>query len=88
MNIKVFGARVLITPQVSEEKTSSGLLLPEESKTKSQVGEVVSVGNGLTQELKVGDKVIYAEYGLLEVNTGSEKVFVLEEEDIIGKIDL
>lgn len=86
MNIKVFGARILITPQSGNEKTKSGLIIPEESKTKSQVGEVVCIGNEIKNDIKVGDKVIYGEYGLLEVNTGDDKLFVLEEEDIIGKI--
>jgi co-chaperonin GroES (HSP10) len=87
MNIEqVFGARVLIEKARQNNKTASGLDLDDESNNKTLIAKIVAVGNGVENNIQVGDMIFYAEYDLMEIDLGSEKVYVLDEEDVIGKI--
>ncbi len=90
--IKPLGDRVVVKQEPSEEKTQSGILLPDTAKEKPQVGTVIAVGTGrvldngqrLPLEVKVGDKVIYAKYGGTEVKIDSEELIILQERDILA----
>ena len=71
MNLKPLGDRVVVKPSDKEEKTKSGILLPDTAKEKPQEGMVEAVGNGRLNEntgkrepvdLSVGDRVIYSKY--------------------------
>jgi len=70
MNLKPLGDRVVVKPSDKEERTKSGILLPDTAKEKPQEGTVEAVGTGrildngtkLQMELKVGDKILYAKY--------------------------
>ncbi len=85
--------RVLVKPTEKEEKTKSGIYLPDTAKEKPQEGEVLAVGPGkLTEDgkripldLKVGDKVIYAKYGGTEIKVDDEDLIILREADILAK---
>ncbi len=90
MNIKPLGDRVVIKPLAQEEKTKSGIVLPDTAKEKPQQGEVLAVGSGRTLEngqkvaleVKVGDKVIYSKYAGTEIKIDGEEVLILNERDI------
>ncbi len=85
--------RVLVKPMEKEEKTKSGIYLPDTVKEKPQEGEVLAVGPGkMTDEgkrvppdLKVGDRVIYAKYGGTEIKVDDEDLIILRESDILAK---
>lgn len=94
MNIKPLGERVVIKALESEEKTKSGIVLPDTAKEKPQKGTVVAVGPGkvldngqkLPLEVKVGDKVLFAKYAGTEVKVDEEEYMVLKETDILAII--
>ena len=91
-NLKPLGDRVVVKQEPSEEKTQSGILLPDSAKEKPQVGTVIAVGSGrvldngqrLALEVKIGDKVIYAKYGGTEVKIDNEEFIILQERDILA----
>ena len=85
--------RVLVKPIEKEEKTKSGIYLPDTAKEKPQEGEVLAVGPGklsddgkrVPLDLKVGDRVIYAKYGGTEIKVDDEDLIILRESDILAK---
>jgi chaperonin GroES len=85
--------RVLVKPIEKEEKTKSGIYLPDTAKEKPQEGEILAVGPGkvsddgtrLPMDLKVGDRVIYAKYGGTEIKVDGEDLMILRESDILAK---
>ena len=94
MNIKPLGERIVIKVLESEEKTKSGIVLPDTAKEKPQMGEVLAVGSGKTLEngekipleVKVGDKVLFAKYAGTEVKLDGEEYMVLKESDVLAII--
>ena len=85
--------RVVVKPMEREEKTKSGIYLPDTAKEKPQEGEVLAVGPGRVSEdgkriapdVKVGDVVIYAKYGGTEIKVDEEELMILRESDILAK---
>ena len=94
MNIKPLGERVVVKALESEEKTKSGIVLPDTAKEKPQKGTVIAVGPGrvldngqkLPLEVKVGDKVLFAKYAGTEVKLDEDEYMVLKENDILAII--
>ena len=70
----------------AEEKTKSGILLPDSAKEKPQVAVVVAVGPGKDEEMQVkeGDKVIFSEYSGTEVKLDDEEYTIVSQNDIIA----
>jgi chaperonin GroES len=85
--------RVLVRPIEKEEKTKSGIYLPDTAKEKPQEGEVIAAGPGklddngkrIPMDLKVGDRVIYTKYGGQEIKVDDEELIILRESDILAK---
>lgn len=91
MNIKPLADRVLVKPQEAEEKTKSGIVIPDTAKEKPQQGEVVAVGQGKREgdkiiplEVKAGDKVLYGKYSGTEIREKGEEYLILREDDILA----
>lgn len=92
--IKPLGDRLLVKPVVEEEKTKGGIVLPDTvSKEKPQVGEVLAVGPGRTNDegkkfpmdFKKGDKVVYAKYSGTDLKgDDDEDYLLLSEKDILA----
>jgi len=86
------GDRVVIKQEPGEEKTKSGIVLPESAKEKPSEGTVVAIGAGrildngqkVPMEVKIGDKIIYSKYGGTEVKIESEDYIILQERDILA----
>lgn len=86
------GDRVVVKPQPAEEKTKSGIVLPDTAKEKPQEGTVVAVGTGrvfdngqkVAVEVKIGDRIIYSKYGGTEVKLEGEDYIILSERDILA----
>jgi chaperonin GroES len=89
MNIKPLADRVLIKPAAAEEKTVSGIIIPDSAKEKPLKGEVVATGNGTKDEemvLKQGDNVLYGKYAGTEIELDGEKYLIMRQSDILAII--
>ena len=91
MNIKPLGDRVLIMPAAAEEKTASGLFIPDTAKEKPQRGKVVAVGAGkvengnkIEMSVKAGDTVLYGKYAGTEIRLDDVDYMIMRESDILG----
>ena len=95
MNIKPLSDRVVVKPQAAEEKTASGIILPDTAKEKPQEGKVVAVGNGKVAEdgkktpldVKKGDKVLFSKYSGSEVKLDGEDHLIMREDDILAVLE-
>ena len=85
--------RLVVKPIEAEEKTKTGIYLPDTAKEKPQEGKVVAVGPGrlsddgkrIAMEVKVGDIVVYSKYGGTEIKVEDEELIILRESDILAK---
>lgn len=92
--VKPLGDRVFVKVSEAEEKTAGGIYLPDNAKEKPQVGEVVTVGDGKTNdkgeripvEVKVGDKVLYSKYAGTDIKLGGDDYVLLSEKDILAVV--
>ena len=90
--LKPLGDRVLVKPDAAEQKTASGLYIPDNAKEKPQQGEVLAVGPGrrddkgerIPMDVKVGDKVLYSKYGGTEVHYEGEDYLIVGARDILA----
>ena len=85
LNIKPLADRVLVEPAPAEEKTASGIIIPDTAKEKPQRGQVVAVGNGKKDEpltVKVGDAVLYGKYSGTEITIEGSDYLIMRESDI------
>ena len=93
MNIKPLSDHIVIEPLKQEEKTKSGILLPETAeKERPEQGKVIAVGPGkktdegkvVPLEVKVGDVVLFTKYGPNEIKIEEVEYLIAREEDILG----
>ena len=89
ISFKPLADRVLIEPAAAEEKTASGIIIPDTAKEKPLHGVVNAVGNGKKDEpitLKVGDNVMYGQYSGTEIKIDGNKYLIMKEADVYGVI--
>ena len=89
VNIKPLSDRVLVKSAEAEEKTATGIIIPDTAKEKPMEGTVIAVGPGKKDEpmtVKTGDKVLYGKYSGTEINVGDEKYLIMRESDIYAII--
>lgn len=95
MNIKPLADRVIVKPKdVSEDKTTGGIIIPDTAKEKPQEGKIVAVGPGKLDEngkpikmnVKVGQKILYSKYGGTELKYEGEDYLIMSESDILAII--
>jgi chaperonin GroES len=92
MEIRPLQDRILVKRLESEEKTASGIIIPDNAKEKPMEGEVIAVGNGKVldngsthkPDLKVGDSILFGKYAGSEVKLGGIEHLVMREDDILG----
>ncbi len=85
---------VLVKPLEPDQRTASGIVLPDTVKEKPQIGQIMAVGPGTTDDkgkkvsvqVKVGQKVLYKKWGGNEVKVGTEEWMILEQKDILAVI--
>ena len=95
MKIKPLGDRVIIQVLESDEKTKSGIVVPETAKEKPQEGKVMAVGSGRTldsgqlvpPQVKAGDKVIFGKYTGDEIKVDGQEYLIVRESDILGIVN-
>jgi len=89
VKFKPLADRVLVEPAAAEEKTASGIIIPDTAKEKPQQGTIVAIGNGKKDEpinVKVGDQVLYGKYSGTEVTIDGNDYLIMKESDIYGVI--
>jgi chaperonin GroES len=92
LNLKPLGDRLVVEPIEQEEKTASGIVLPETAKEKPQKGKVLAVGPGardedgerIAMDVSVDDTVLYAKYAGTEIKVDGKKLLILKENDILA----
>jgi chaperonin GroES len=92
MGYKPLADRLLVKPNPSEEKTKSGIVLPDTAKEKPQEGKVIAAGPGardekgnrIPMEVKVGDVVLYSKYSGTEVKINGEEHLIIRESDVLA----
>ncbi|MDR2928620.1 MAG: co-chaperone GroES [Cytophagaceae bacterium] len=83
---KVLAGKVLVKPEAAEEKTASGIFIPESAKEKPLKGKVVLAGEAKKDELmevKTGDTVLYGKYAGTELNIDGEDYLLISQNDIL-----
>ena len=85
MKLRPINGRVLVKPFKAKEKTAGGLYLPDTAKERLREGEVVAMAKDATDEVVVGDHLIYKEYGGTEVKIDGEDYILMTEEDLLAK---
>lgn len=86
--LRPVGKRVVIEPIAAEETTAGGLVIPDSAKKTPQEAVVISVGKEIdSDEVKVGDRVIYSLYGGTKVSIGGHDYIVMDLIDLIAVID-
>ena len=94
MNLKPLGDRLIVKAVEEEEKTASGIVLPDTAKEKPQRGKVLAVGDGkfgddnerVPLDVNEGDEVLYSKYGGTEITVDGEELLVLRESDVLAKV--
>jgi chaperonin GroES len=89
LKIKPLADRVLVKPQEAEQRTASGIIIPDSAKEKPQRGNVVAVGAGTKDEkmeVKVGDTVLYGKYAGTELTVDGKDYLIMRQSDILAVI--
>jgi chaperonin GroES len=93
-NIRPLQDRIIVKRLDNEEKTASGLYIPDSAKEKPQQGKVVAVGKGKVSEdgsvrpvdIKVGDTIIFGKYSGQDIKLNGEELLIMKEDDVYGVI--
>src|SRR6201991_1025045 len=95
MSLQPLDDRIVVRPSEAEEKTASGLVIPDTAKEKPQQGEVLAVGPGrraentgelIPTDVAVGDTVVYSKYGGTEITSDGEDLLILNARDVLAKV--
>ncbi len=87
VKIRPLGDRVLVEPSAAEEKTASGIIIPDTAKEKPQQGKVVAVGKGTKEEemeVKTDDTVLYGKYAGTEITFNGKDYLIMRQSDILA----
>ena len=84
---KPLADRVLVEPSPAEQKTASGIIIPDTAKEKPLRGTVIAAGSGKKDEpmsVKVGDSILYGQYAGTEIKIDGQNYLIMRESDIYG----
>ncbi len=87
VNFKPLADRVLVEPAPAEQKTASGIIIPDTAKEKPLRGTIIAAGSGKKDEpmsVKVGDSVLYGQYAGTEIKIDGDTYLIMRESDIYG----
>ena len=95
MKVRPLGDKIIIKRADAQEKTDSGIYLPESAKDTPREGKVMSLGSGILNKetgeympftVKNGDRVIFSSYAGTEIKIDNEELLIMSEDDILGVI--
>ena len=92
MNFQPLHDRVLVERLEEENKTKSGIIIPDTAKEKPMEGKVIAIGSGIKDDkgnvspldVKVGNKILFAKWGGTEVKLDGKEYLIIKESDILG----
>ena len=95
VKFKPLADRVLIEAAAAEQKTASGIIIPDTAKEKPAEGKVAAVGNGkvgedgkrIKLEIKKGDRILFGKYSGTEVKIEGQEYLIMREDDVLGVIE-
>lgn len=87
MKLRLINGRILVKPFKAKEKTSSGIYIPDTAKEKLKEGEIIALAEDATDEVVVGDHVIYKEFAGTEVKIEGQDYILLTEDDLLAKYE-
>lgn len=87
MKFKPLGERALVKLIEREEKTASGIVLPDTAKEKPQTAEIVAVGDSEEVKVKEGQLIVFAKYSGTEIKLDGDDYLILDAEDILGVVE-
>ncbi|MDD2233207.1 MAG: co-chaperone GroES [Sphaerochaetaceae bacterium] len=86
MNIKPLADRVLVKVEQLQEKTASGIIIPQTAQEKTQIGTVAAIGDEV-KNLKVGQKIMHDKYAGTSVKMDGDEYLILNIKDVLAAID-
>jgi len=94
IHINPLSDRVVVMPEEADDKTASGIILPDTAQEKPQMGKILAAGPGKISDngntvkmmLKTGDKVLYGKYSGTEITLNNDEVLIMRESDILAKL--
>ena len=95
MSIQPLEDRIVVRPAEAEEKTASGLVIPDSAKEKPQKGEVVAAGQGkrlddgkvAALDVKVGDTILFGKYSGSEIKLDGTEYLIMREDEVLGILE-
>jgi chaperonin GroES len=96
MKVRPLGDKILLKRAEAQDKTESGIYLPESAKDQPKEGKVVALGSGILNKetgeympftVSKGDRVIFSSYSGTEVKIGDDELLILSEDDVLGIIE-
>ncbi len=95
LNLRPLGDRAVVEPLEQEERTQTGLYIPETAKEKPQQGKILAVGAGrrdeagkrIAMDIEAGQTVLFAKYAGTEVKIDGKKLLILKESDILAIVE-
>jgi chaperonin GroES len=94
MDLQPLGDRLIVEVLEEEERTVSGIVLPDTAREKPQRGKVLAVGPGprdedgeyIKMDVEVDDEIIFSKYGGTEIKLGTDEILILRESDVLAKV--
>ena len=95
MKLRPLNDKIIVKPLQAEEKTKSGIIIPDSAKEKPQQGKVVAVGNGkvkddggrIALDVKAGDLILFGKYTSQEVKLDGEEYLIMREDEVLAVIE-
>jgi len=87
MKLHPMNGRVVVKPAEPSDETRGGIVIPDTAKEKPREGKVVAIAEDATDEIAVGDRVVYKEYGGTEVKVDDEDLVLLNVDDLVAKYE-
>ncbi len=96
MKVRPLGDKILVKRAEAQDKTDSGIYLPESAKDQPKEGKVVALGSGILNKetgkympftVSKGDRVIFSSYSGTEVKIGDDELLIVSEDDVLGIIE-
>ena len=87
MKLRPIGERALVKPVEQEEKTASGIVLPETAKDKPQTARIIAIGDLEDEEVSEGNLVVFAKYSGTQITLDGEDYLILDADDLLGIVE-
>jgi chaperonin GroES len=87
VKLKPIGERALVKPVEQEEKTASGIVLPDTAKEKPQTAQVVAIGDSEELGISEGDLVVFAKYSGMDIILDGKDYLILDSDDLLGIVE-